>query len=129
MPFDPLRPLPRHTLRVIRATGPGQASPARLRAAAIGGIVAAVALYALLDDWWLAGVPLALCAFGCYGLSLQATQALDIAHERARNRRRALRMIRVAAVTIGAVAWSLALLLALGTAFEWEPVMDLLGRY
>src|SRR5688572_13750960 len=51
MPFDPRNPLPRNTLRAIRATGPGQASPERLRAAAVGGVVAAVALYALLDDW------------------------------------------------------------------------------
>ena len=128
MPFDPRNPLPRNTLRLIRATGPGQASPERLRAAAIGGFVAAVALYALLDDWWLAGVPLALSAFGCYGISLQATQSLDAAHREAPERRLALRLARVAAVAIGTLAWSLALILALGTAFEWEPLMDLLGR-
>jgi hypothetical protein len=128
LPFDPRNPLPRNTLRAIRATGPGQASPERLRAAAVGGFVAAAALYALLDDWWLAGVPLALCAFGCYGLALQATHALDIAHAPAPARRGALRLVRVAAITVGTVAWTIALLMALGTTVEWEPLMDALGR-
>jgi hypothetical protein len=128
LPFDPRNPLPRPTIRAIRASGPGQASPARLRLAAVGGGVAAVGLYALLDDWWLAGVPLALCAFGCYGLALQATHALDIAHARAPARRGALRLVRVAAVTVGVAAWTIALLMALGTTVEWEPLMDALGR-
>ena len=128
MPFDPRNPLPRPTIRAIRASGPGRASPVRLRMAAVGGCVAAVALYALLADWWLAGVPLALGAFGCYGLALQATHALDIAHAPAPRRRRALRLVRVAAITVGAVAWTIALLMAVGTTVEWEPLMDALGR-
>ena len=128
MPFDPRHPLPRQTVRAIRATAAGQASPDKLRALALGGIVAAVAGWALLDDWWLAGVPLAVCAFGCYGLAMQATQALDLEHAKARQRRLVLRLVRVAAITVGTVACTVALLMALGTTVEWEPLMDALGR-
>ena len=128
MTFDPRNPLPRTTVANIRATASGQASPVRLRVLAAAGFVVALLAFVLLDDWWLAFLPLAASAFGAWGLAQQATQALDVRHAKATGTRTALRLVRVATMTLGVAALALATILVIGTAVEWEPLMDWLGR-
>ena len=120
MTFDPKNPIPRRTLFEIEATGVGQASNSRLWAALAIGVVLALALFIVTDAWWLGCWPLALAAFALFGVAAKATQALDIRHAEEPVRRTVLRLIQVAAVTIGTLSVLVGAVVLTGMTLEWE---------
>ncbi|HKG90461.1 MAG TPA: hypothetical protein VKA84_01140 [Gemmatimonadaceae bacterium] len=128
MAFDPYRPLPRKTEFDIRASGAGDASPSRLRAALVLGALGACIVYALTDSWWLGAWPLCLAIFALHGLSSQFQYELDLRHDAAPVVRRVLHLSRVSLKILWAVTALAGLTLLLGTTLEWEWVMELLGR-
>ena len=96
----------------------------RLAMWAAGGAAEAVAVALVLPRLWVLS-PLLLCvaAIGTWGLAAQRVRTLDAAQLPARNQRLALRIARIAAVTIGTIAAIAAaygaLLLLLGP--RWGP--------
>jgi hypothetical protein len=103
--FDPKKPLERTTLRNVRATGVGQASPARLNGFIILGTLGAAVIRLAIPTWWVLATPLVcLACFGLWGRSAQHTQMLNVRHERKLGLRRALTAVRWLAVALGAGA-------------------------
>ncbi len=103
--FDPNRPLERTTLRNVRATGVGQASPARLNGFIVLGTLGAAIIRLAIPTWWVLATPLVcLACFGLWGRSAQHTQMLNVRHERRPELRRALKAVRWVAILLGAAA-------------------------
>ena len=128
MSFDPYRPLPRRTEFDIRASGAGEASPARLRAALALGAAGALLAYTLTDAWWLGAWPLCLAIFALHGLSSQYQYLLDLRHDAAPRMRLALHVSRVTLALLWVATFLAGLTLLVGTTLEWVWLMELLGR-
>lgn len=103
--FDPAKPLERTTLRNVRATGVGQASPARLNGFIVLGTLGAALIRMTIPSWWVLATPLVcLACFGLWGRAAQYTQMLNVRHERRPGLRRALETVRWLAVLLGGAA-------------------------
>ena len=128
MAFDPYSPLPRKTEFDIRATGAGDASPTRLRAALVLGACGAFVVYAVTDSWWLGAWPLCLALFALHGISSQYQYTLDLRHDAAPRVRQALHLSRLTLKLLWAATALAGITFLLGTSLEWEWVMELIER-
>ena len=96
-----------------------RASGRLLTAWAIAGWLDAVGVAVLLPRLWLLALPfLTVSSIGVWGLASRGSRALEAAPQQARFKRRALQVVRTAAVVVGTLAAIIAFygafLLALG---------------
>jgi hypothetical protein len=122
-PF-PAAAAPRETVYDLVAAWALRAPRRRLWVWAIGGSVDAVGIALVRPGLWLVAMPLvSVAAIGAWGLAAQRTLALDASPAPAPRRRRALKVAKAAALTLGTVAAVAALfgalLMLLGP--RWGP--------
>lgn len=111
--FDPMNPLPRHTLYNVLQTGPGQASRRWLwRGLWLGFSLSLLLL--LVKAQWLAAFTVAASSFAIYGLAEKSRQALDIQRQAAPGTRRILRVVQIIAIALGAGGVLLGVLYLIG---------------
>lgn len=126
MAFDPSAPISRRTLFELKSTGAAHASYSRLVTTLVLALLAGVLAFVFLNDWWFGFFPLVLASFTLFGISEKEAQQLDIEHHPSASRRTVLRLVRVAAMAFGVASLLLGLMMVLGTALEWDWMLDLL---
>ncbi len=126
MVFDPSAPISRRTLFELKSSGAAHASYRRLVTTLVLALLAAVLGFTFLHDWWFGFFPLVLVSFTLFGISEKESQQLDIEHHPSAPRRSVLRLVRIAAIGLGAASLLLGVTMVLGTALEWDWMLDLL---
>jgi hypothetical protein len=121
--FDPAHPLPSKTVHMVRITGVGQASPARLRVCLLAAIALSLYFLLLSGSWWLGPWPLCLAAFSGWGLATKRVQSLDINHAEAPTLRAVLYATQGAAITLGVASALVGLTVLVGSAMRWQWVV------